>query len=67
MGKDWKVANQVKLAIPNDSEPLHWEQIGKVVNLVKLAIPSDAEPLVVLEGKKFLKMEKVVFLHYILI
>ena len=45
MGKDGKVANQVKLAIPSHSEPLWWENIGKAVNQVKLAIPSHSEPL----------------------
>ena len=57
----------MKLAVPSDSKPLHWEQIGKVVNQVKSAIPSDSELLAVLEGKDFLKMEKVVFLDHILI
>ena len=40
MGKDWKSSesNQAKLAIPNHSEPLWWEKIGKVVNQAKLAV-----------------------------
>ena len=38
MGREGKVANQVKLAILSHSEPLRWEKIGKVVN--RVAIPS---------------------------
>ena len=45
MGKDWKVGNQSKLAIPSHSEPLRWEKIGKVTNRAKLAIPGHSESL----------------------
>ena len=45
MGKDWKVANQMELAVLSHCEPLQWEKIGKVANWVKLAIPSHSEPL----------------------
>ena len=41
MEKIGKVANQAKLAIPSDCEPLWSEKIGKVANWVKLAILSD--------------------------
>ena len=45
MGKDWKIANQVKFAILSHSEPLRWEKIGKVANRAKLAILSHSELL----------------------
>ena len=35
----------VKLAIPNHSEPLQWEKIGKVANWAKLVTLSHSEPL----------------------
>ena len=45
VGKDWKVANWVKLAVLSHSELLWWEKIGKVANQAKLAILSHSEQL----------------------
>ena len=60
MEKDYKVANQAKLAVLSHSEPLQWEKIGKVANRTKW--PSHSERLRWEKIGKFATWTKLSFL-----